>query len=312
MYVDLMGAAASSEVTEVAAATGSQDPEVGLAAVAALRGLVEVLEAPPGGERPRQGLVVAADRRQAGGHQAGGPQEVRRPAVRVQEIAKVVQHNEQASRVLELAKQEADRLGHRYVGPEHLVLGVLAEDHNGAARVLGAQGVDLPAARSALGRLAERGLVPGPRPSDAELLRTLGIDLAAIGRITEQTFGGKAVGWAIREATRARRRGVGRVPRTPLEAPPLLLGQALYHAGEQARALGVGVVGPELLLLGVVTDIRTPRPRCMDNRWRRRLHASVGLPRGYRGAAGPLLAALGADVDRLRDAVAVELGGVPR
>jgi hypothetical protein len=32
-------------VTQVTAATGSQDPEVGLAAVAALRGLVEVLEA---------------------------------------------------------------------------------------------------------------------------------------------------------------------------------------------------------------------------------------------------------------------------
>lgn len=40
-----MGEAASSEVTAVAAATSSQDPEVGLAAVAALRGLVEVLEA---------------------------------------------------------------------------------------------------------------------------------------------------------------------------------------------------------------------------------------------------------------------------
>ena len=40
-----MGEVASSEVTQVAAATASQDPEVGLAAVAALRGLVEVLEA---------------------------------------------------------------------------------------------------------------------------------------------------------------------------------------------------------------------------------------------------------------------------
>jgi hypothetical protein len=40
-----MGAVASNEVTRVAAATSSQDPEVGLAAVAALRGLVEVLEA---------------------------------------------------------------------------------------------------------------------------------------------------------------------------------------------------------------------------------------------------------------------------
>jgi len=40
-----MGETASDEVTAVAAAPGSQQPEVGLAAVAALRGLVEVLEA---------------------------------------------------------------------------------------------------------------------------------------------------------------------------------------------------------------------------------------------------------------------------
>ena len=120
------------------------------------------------------------------------------------------------------------------------------------------------------------------------------------------------MGWAIRQATRARRRWGGRVPRTPLRDPPMLIGQALVHAGEQARALGVGVVGPELLLLGVVTDIQTPWPRCMNNRWRRQLHASVGLPEGYRGAAGPLLAALEVDLDQLRDAVAAEVGGVQR
>jgi hypothetical protein len=43
-------------------------------------------------------------------------------------------------------------------------------------------------------------------------------------------------------------------------ASPDLISQVLYHAGEQARALGAGEVGPELLLLGVVTDIQTPWP----------------------------------------------------
>jgi hypothetical protein len=66
---------------------------------------------------------------------------------------------------------------------------------------------------------------------------------------------------------------VARVPRTPLRDPPMLIGQVLYHAGEQARALDIDVVGPELLLLGVMQDIRTPWPRCMNNRWRRQLHA---------------------------------------
>jgi hypothetical protein len=223
----------------------------------------------------------------------------------------VVQRSEQARRVLDLARAEAEGFGHRYLGPEHLVLGVLA-DGSGASRVLRSFGVTLAGARLALRRLADRGVVPGPRPSDADLLGALGIDLDAVRRTTEQTFGGKAVGWAIREATRARRRGVGRVPRTPLREPPMLIGQVLFHAGERARALGAGEVGPELLLLGVVTDVRTPWPRCMDNRWRRQLHASVGLPKGYRGAAGPLLAASGVDLDGLGGALLAELGaGVP-
>jgi hypothetical protein len=224
----------------------------------------------------------------------------------------VVQRSGHARRVLELARAEAEGFGHRYLGPEHLVLGVLADGGSGASRVLEALGVTLESARAALRRLADRGVVPGPRPSDAELLSSLGIDLDAIRRTTEQTFGGKAVGWAIREATRARRGGTGRVPHTPLREPPMLLGQVLFHAGERARALGAGEVGPELLLWGVVTDLQTPWPRCMNNRWRRQLHASVGLPKGYRGAAGPLLAAFGVDLDGLAGALLAELGaGVP-
>jgi hypothetical protein len=224
----------------------------------------------------------------------------------------VAQGNDHANRVLDLARAEAEGFGHRYLGPEHLVLGVLRDGASGASQVLGAHGVDLPAARGELRRLAERGLVPDPRPSDAELLGLLGIDLAAIRRTTEQTFGDKALGRAVREATRARRGGVGRVPRTPLRDPPMLISQVLVHAGEQARALDLAVIGPELLLLGVVQDIRTPWPRCMNNRWRRQLYASVGLPEGYRGAAGPLLQAVGVDLDQLDRGLLAKLGaGVP-
>jgi hypothetical protein len=224
----------------------------------------------------------------------------------------VVQRSEHVRRVLGLAREEAEGFGHRYLGPEHLVLGVLRDGRSGASRVLEAAGLDLAAAREELHRLAGRGLVAGPRPSDAELLASLGIDLAAVRQTTEQAFGRPALGWAIREATRARGRGVGRVPRTPLRDPPMLISQALYHAGEQARAVGAGVVGPELLLLGVVTDIQTPWPRCMRNRWARQLHASVGLPEDYRGAAGPLLAALGVGLDELRAALLAQLrAGVP-
>jgi ClpA/ClpB-like protein len=172
----------------------------------------------------------------------------------------VTQRNDHARRVLDLAWKEADRFGHRYLGPEHLVLGVLRDGGSGASRVLEAHGVDLPAARGELRRLVERGLVPGPRPSDAELLGSVGVDLDMIRQATEQAFGGKAVGRAVREATRARRRGVARVPRTPLADPPMLISQVLLHAGEQARALGIEVIGPELLLLGWSPTSGRPGP----------------------------------------------------
>jgi Clp amino terminal domain, pathogenicity island component len=221
----------------------------------------------------------------------------------------VVGRSAQVNRILELAGEEAAGFGHRYIGPEHLLLGMLRDPGGPAARILQAEGVDLAAARAAMGRLAERGVVPGPRPSDAELLGSLGIDLEAVRRSTERTFGGQALRWATREATRARRRGVGRVPRTPLEDPPLLATQALHLAAERASKLGHRQVGPELLLLGVLDDSVTPWPRCYNNRWVRRLHVSVGLPEGYRGVTGPLLAVLGVDVDALRAAVLAALGG---
>src|SRR5215211_4682039 len=64
---------------------------------------------------------------------------------------------EQAHRVLDLARNEAERAGHRYLGPEHVLLGLLADGPSRAAGVLGAHGVELAAARVALARLAERG-----------------------------------------------------------------------------------------------------------------------------------------------------------
>src|SRR5215211_2726328 len=99
-----MGEAASSEVTQVAAATSSQDPEVGLAAVAALRGLVEVLEALQVENARGQGLVLAADRGPPRRHQTGRAPQVRRPTLRLSEVATVAQGNDHANRVLDLAR----------------------------------------------------------------------------------------------------------------------------------------------------------------------------------------------------------------
>jgi ATP-dependent Clp protease ATP-binding subunit ClpA len=212
--------------------------------------------------------------------------------------------------VLDRAREEAERCGHRYLGPEHVLLGVLAEGHSGAARVLRARGMDLAAARAALVRLADQGVVPAPRPSDGELLSSMGIDLDTVRHETEQTFGFQAVGEATWRVTRRRGWRGARVVWTPLCGPPLVAKRAVQLASEHAQAYG-GVTA-EHLLLGVLEDARQPADKVRVSRRHRRITAHVGLPNGYRGAAGSLLGLLGVDLDRLRDAVAAELGGVQR
>ncbi len=215
---------------------------------------------------------------------------------------------EQTHRVLDLARAEAERCGHRYLGPEHVLLGLLAENQSRTVGVLRTHGVDLAAARAALLRLAVQGLVPAPRPSDAELLGSLGVDLDAVRRDTEQTFGVHAVGTATWRVTRRRWWRGARVVWTPLCGPPLIAKRALQLSSEQAHALGHREVRPEHLLLGLLEDARQPADMMRGSRRHRHILAHVGLPDGYRGAAGPLLAALDVQLDQLRDAIAAELG----
>lgn len=65
---------------------------------------------------------------------------------------------------VELAAVEARRLGHPYVGTEHLMLGLLAEGRNPAALLLQSAGASLPACREKVSEaLARRDLPPAPR-----------------------------------------------------------------------------------------------------------------------------------------------------
>jgi ATP-dependent Clp protease ATP-binding subunit ClpA len=217
---------------------------------------------------------------------------------------------DQAHLILDLARDEAERCGHRYLGPEHVLLGVLAEDQSRAARVLRVNGVGLEAARAELHGLARRGVLPAPRPSDAQLLALVGIDLDSVRRSTEQSFGVRAVGEATWQVTRRRSWRGGRVVWTPLCGPPFFAKRALQLASEQARAFGHGEVGPEHVLLGVLDDARESAARTKESRRHRRITAYVGLPDGYRGAAAPLLAAFGVDLEELRQAIVAELRGL--
>ena len=65
--------------------------------------------------------------------------------------------NDRAKRVLALAQDEAIRLHHDYIGPEHLLLGLVREGEGVAARVLDSLGVELSKLRTAAEFLIGRG-----------------------------------------------------------------------------------------------------------------------------------------------------------
>lgn len=66
----------------------------------------------------------------------------------------------QAGNVLEHARKEALLLNHNYLGTEHLLLGLLSEGENQAAKVLNELGVDLTSVRLAVEGIVGRGENP--------------------------------------------------------------------------------------------------------------------------------------------------------
>jgi hypothetical protein len=64
---------------------------------------------------------------------------------------------DRSRRVLVLAQEEARLLHHPYIGPEHILLGLVAEGDGVAARALASAGVELEPARGAVGRMTNAG-----------------------------------------------------------------------------------------------------------------------------------------------------------
>ena len=71
--------------------------------------------------------------------------------------------SEAAKRVLVNAADEAERLSHKHIGTEHLLLGLLREDKSFAARILNEHGVHLSAVREELARSLQDAEVVEPR-----------------------------------------------------------------------------------------------------------------------------------------------------
>jgi ATP-dependent Clp protease ATP-binding subunit ClpA len=124
---------------------------------------------------------------------------------------------------------EARRLGHNFVGTEHVLLVLVRDQDGGATTVLRQLGVTA----DAIGEALSPCIGGGATKIDPDALATLGIDFEAVRERLEETFGPDAL---------------ERVPACLGIAPrlKLALAYALDHAGEQPLA-------DEHILLGMLS-----------------------------------------------------------
>lgn len=201
--------------------------------------------------------------------------------------------------ILLIAEREADRLGHNYIGCEHVLAALAQQPETPTTRILARYGLNLETIRIELDRLVEQGALPPPWHNDADLLRGLGIDLDAVIRSARESFGDAAVDHAARQVTR--RNGW-----TPLCGKAILVKQALYYAGQHRRERHQPLIEAPDLLLGLLRDAEQPidRPRCFNNPWRRRLRRRLGLPVRGPSPVRLIVEATGASLDELQQAAA--------
>jgi len=213
-------------------------------------------------------------------------------------MAKMAQRPSPANqRIVRLAEAERHRLGHPYLGDEHVLLGVLAHGSNRAAAMLTEHGLDLATAREEIARIVD---ASGPvARDDTELLREFGVDVATMRLRLESTFGTLAVHEAARQVRR-RPWWRGRAQHSPLCGPPYLIKRAQFIACTTAGKRGEAEIRPEHLLYGVLRAARDPLGTGLGRRGRREM-ARLGLRAGAPHPVRLLLAEHGIDLDQLAE-----------
>ncbi len=152
-----------------------------------------------------------------------------------------------AQAILVDAQHHARRLGHNFIGGEHLLLAVVSADHPASA-ILAAHGITLEYVEAEIRHRIGLGL--GPLPSaglfdslDQEALASIGIDLDTVRARIEATFGPTAMARAdlvIQRRLKHRHgsRGPRRFRLDPRRAlpPGLRRGRRPFRAGQAASA----------------------------------------------------------------------------
>jgi ATP-dependent Clp protease ATP-binding subunit ClpA len=138
-----------------------------------------------------------------------------------------------------LAQEAAHELRTREIAPQHLLLGILQSAGNDLSAVLSGHGLTADAVRARLIEAAPK------TDEEAEALRAIGIDLAAVRDSVARTFGPDAFDNALSQSGRRRRRR-GHIPFTrPAK-------KTLEYAVREALVHKDNEIGCEHLLLGIL------------------------------------------------------------
>ena len=159
---------------------------------------------------------------------------------------------DRARDVVARAQEESRQSRHHHIGTEHLLLGLLSVEGGLAQRVLVDAGVDRARVRADVTRLVQAGHdIFGD--SDVAALQSIGIDLDAVRRKIEETFGPGALEQPPapcrrRGLLRRRRRLLGHTPFTPRAKKVLELSL------REALRLKHNYIGTEHILLGLLRE----------------------------------------------------------
>jgi ATP-dependent Clp protease ATP-binding subunit ClpA len=161
---------------------------------------------------------------------------------------------DQARHVVKLSRDEARGLHHRYIGTEHLLLGMLDKDSGLAYTVLTEAGVTHDQVHAAVEAYVGEGRLGD---ADAEALLAIGIDLPAVRAKIEELFGPGALDPPDPEP----KRGLLRRRRSPAEPSPRdrtpfvpRSKKVLELSLREAVHLKHNYIGSEHILLGLLRE----------------------------------------------------------
>jgi ATP-dependent Clp protease ATP-binding subunit ClpA len=164
----------------------------------------------------------------------------------------------EARTVVVAAQEEARRLGHDFIGTEHVLISLLADPGGAIARALAEAGVDAEFVRADIVRRV------GPHPpdlsaaaaeqEDAEALKAIGIDLDQVRKAIEANFGAGSL--RLPRETAEKKRGLfgrfyiagGHIPFTRRNKKVLKL------ALREALQLDQKFIAPEHIMLGLLRE----------------------------------------------------------